>query len=394
MYRLFKNFIRPLPVSPDGHTVSPGYHRPYDAATLLTSHKYQQSLKILWDNATLPQETYQLYFMLPLERSIDLIQQFPFAPTGHYSDTGGMAEVMLITLTRAVRLSKGYMFPLGASPETQAAQSDIWTGVVFYAALLSSLKPLFRMKVELQNGHIWSPLDGPLKEPYRYRFIDDTSQINIQILNSILACRLLPQEGIAWLKSCPDALETLGHYLFGFTNESEIINSIIEEAFPEVLTFQKATVISNIDDIALQKQPLQKERITSDIEHFSHVSNNLGHAFWMWLKEGCSSGCLAVNATDSYIHYVAGFIFICAPGIFHQFLAEQGLPASQKTVLQREFEKLGYHRQNRGRMHIGHLYNDEKKEGKYKKLNGYLIVNKEIYEKSHTKKDNSALIIL
>lgn len=98
-----------------------------------------------------------------------------------------------------------------------------------------------------------------------------------------------------------------------------------------------------------------------------------GEEFISWLTNGLVEEKISINQTDSRIHIVAGFAFLCVPDIFWLFLRETGKDYSRDT-LQASFEKLRLHRVRRGeRFTKAHLYGSEERTGKYQKINGYLV---------------------
>lgn len=109
-------------------------------------------------------------------------------------------------------------------------------------------------------------------------------------------------------------------------------------------------------------------------------SNDPGEAFWQWLLTGCRSGSLIPNKSDGRIHLVAGYVFLHAPGIFHQYLTETNTAGENKARLQKAFERLGHHRQDNGTMYTGQLYQNEQREGRFQKLSGYLVLASKVYD--------------
>lgn len=126
----------------------------------------------------------------------------------------------------------------------------------------------------------------------------------------------------------------------------------------------------------------------------SAESNDPGEAFWQWLVTGCRSGSLVPNKSDGRIHMVAGYVFLRAPGIFHQYLTETNAPVEDKARLQKAFERLGYHRQDNGTMYTCHLYQDEQREGRFQKLSGYLVPAGKIFTSDNNPGNNPLLIVL
>jgi integrating conjugative element relaxase (TIGR03760 family) len=98
-----------------------------------------------------------------------------------------------------------------------------------------------------------------------------------------------------------------------------------------------------------------------------------GEAFLAWLSDGMASGRITVNQHDSRVHSVAGFIYLLVPDIFFLFLKDTGSD-SHREEIQTSFEKLQLHRVRRGERFIrAKLYCSENKQGRFSRVNGYLI---------------------
>lgn len=98
-----------------------------------------------------------------------------------------------------------------------------------------------------------------------------------------------------------------------------------------------------------------------------------GEQFLAWLSEGMASGRITINQHDSRVHSVAGFIYLLVPDIFFLFLRDTGSD-SHREHIQTSFEKLQLHRIRKGeRFTRAKLYSSENKQGKFRRVNGYLI---------------------
>ncbi|MEE7535860.1 TraI domain-containing protein [Klebsiella huaxiensis] len=455
--RLGRSRLDALPtVEATKFSLPSGYFRPMSASELLATTRRQQWLQSLWDYSSLPKDMYRQYYLVPLEQSVTLMQQFPLTESGPYARPGGMADYMLETVSYAARLSKSYMLPVGSPPEEQAAQSAAWNAVVVYAAMLPSLEYLCHLHVELESGKRWFPLLDAPPEPYRFRFAPEQTPERLQSLGAMLAWKIIPSEAINWLSSWPEAIKTLSTYLTGFRAQSGVVNAIVSEAIhltvgipesePPVVPamiipvqaepLQGDTLLSGLaDDVqalvtsysvsetlpAAEPVPatdadlvlpdVQEERDDTDallvmMGFASTVEaetgeitpsaelNDPGEAFWQWLVTGCRSGSLVPNKPDGRIHLVAGYVFLRAPGVFHQFLAEMNAPKEDKARLQKAFERLGHHRQDNGAMYTCQLYQDEQREGRFQKLSGYLVPASKIFTSDNNPGDNPLLIVL
>ncbi|MBS0853959.1 TraI domain-containing protein [Enterobacter sp. JGM127] len=437
-------------------SLSSGYFNPKNASELLVSTSRQKWLQSLWDYSSLPKDMYRQYYLVPLEHCVTLMQEFPLTDSGPYARPGGMADYMLETVSYAARLSKSYMLPVGAPPEEQAAQSAAWNAVVVYAAMLPSLEYLCHLHVELKNGKRWFPLLDAPPDPYRFRFAPESSPERLQSFGAMLAWKIIPPEAIAWLSSWPEAIKTLSTYLTGFRAQSGVINAIVSEAIrltagspegeplavpamiipAEAKPLQGEALLSGLaDDVPALVAPyseaeilpaaepvlttdadlvlpdVQEERDDTDALlammgfasadaaetgeiTLSTESNDPGEAFWQWLVTGCRSGSLVPNKPDGRIQLVAGYVFLRAPGIFHQYLTETNAPGEDKARLQKAFERLGHHRQDNGTMYTCQLYQNEQREGRFQKLSGYLVLASKVYDSDNNPGDNPLLIVI
>lgn len=449
-----KSFIRPGRSRPDvlptveaiKPSLPPGYFRPMPARELLATTRRQQWLQSLWDYSSLPKDMYHQYYLAPLEHCVALMQQFPLTENGPYARAGGMADYMLETVSYAARLSKSYMLPVGAPPEEQAAQSAAWNAVVVYAAMLPSLEYLCHLHVELENGKRWFPLLDAPPEPYRFRFAPEPSPERLQSFGAMLAWKIIPPEAINWLSTWPEAIKTLSTYLTGFRAQSGVVNAIVSEAIrltagvPEgeqsavpaivVEPLQSDGGLSGLVDnipelvasyseeeilLAVEPDPgsdadlvltddteallTMMDFVSADAAKTGEITlsaepNDLGEAFWQWLVTGCRSGSLIPNNPDGRIHLVAGYVFLRAPGIFHQYLTETNMAGEDKARLQKAFERLGHHRQDNGTMYTCQLYQNEQREGRFQKLSGYLVLASKVYDSDNNPGDNPLLIVI
>lgn len=434
-------------------SLPPGYFLPMTASELLAITRRQQWLQSLWDYSPLPKDMYRQYYLAPLEHCVMLMQQFPLTESGPYARPGGMADYMLETVSYAARLSKSYMLPVGAPPEEQAAQNAAWNAVVVYAAMLPSLEYLCHLHVELENGKRWFPLLDVPSEPYRFRFAPEQSPERLQSFGAMLAWKIIPPEAIGWLSDWPEAIKTLSTYLTGFRAQSGVVNAIVSEAIrltagapegvppavPAIIIsaqdglLQGDTLLSGLaDDVPELVASYSEEEILPAVEPapvsdadlifpeesddtdallammgfasadeaetgeitLSAELNDPGEAFWQWLVTGCHSGSLVPNKPDGRIHLVAGYVFLRAPGIFHQYLTETNTAGEDKARLQKAFERLGHHRQDNGTMYTCQLYQNEQREGRFQKLSGYLVLASKVYDSDNNPGDNPLLIVI
>lgn len=206
-----------------------GYLRPLTVEEILDTEIRQKLLKQIRENSLLTKEATEKYYTQPLRHCVSLMQGLPATERGHHAVVGGLVDLTLKTVVCALRLSRGYMLPQGASAEEQSAQAVTWNAVIFYAALCHSLPVFGHLEGELADGTLWYPgLTVPSK-PYRVRFCPDREE-RAQAMTTLLGMRLLPDEVVVWLGRTPAALDSLLNQIQGDNRPGCVVSQIISEA--------------------------------------------------------------------------------------------------------------------------------------------------------------------
>ncbi|WP_409231223.1 conjugal transfer nickase/helicase domain-containing protein [Serratia bockelmannii] len=159
---------------------------------------------------------------------------------------------------------------------------------------------------------------------------------------------------------------------------------------PELL---KSTVTTTILETQhLSKNPRLEE---NNVEDILDSENHVGNIFLQWLSLGIRKGDISVNTIGSRAHIVSGFVFLCVPDIFHLYIKENKLERTDRSSIQKAFEKMGRHRIRKGqRFFIGYIYKRPEREGTYRRINGYLIKANSLYGGSRIPEDSQLLVIL
>ncbi|EJF2224998.1 TraI domain-containing protein [Salmonella enterica] len=464
-----------------------GYLRPQTVDVLLGTENRQKMLKQMRENSLLTKEATEKYYMQPLRHCVSLMQGLPATERGHHAVVGGLVDLTLKTVVCALRLSRGYMLPQGASAEEQSAQAVTWNAVIFYAALCHSLPVFGQLQGELADGTLWYPGLTVPSRPYRVRFCQDREE-RAQTMATLLGMRLLPDEVVVWLGRTPAALDTLLNQIQGDSRPGSVVSQIISEAVgyaggvvaeartqplqpaspvpvvpvapavpaavvsPVVSpasgdTGNTATVLGsalneppvaaaavippvtpagvtpdNQDDPAVgdvmalmgfstserqevettsipQPEDLAVVKTGKSADHSvdkTEEQKNCGEQFWQWLSDGIRTGGISVNNPDSLVHITGGMVFIPTPEIFFAFLKNSSCisPDVSRDDIQREFEKLGRNFCRRDNLLFQCLkYEEENRQGRYKRWSGYLIMAKKIYTKEDVPDDSMYLFV-
>ncbi len=134
----------------------------------------------------------------------------------------------------------------------------------------------------------------------------------------------------------------------------------------------------------------------ADLQSKTEKYENCGELFWQWLRNGIRTSSISVNSPDSLVHITGGMLFIPTPEIFFAFLKDSRdlIPGTDKDDIQREFEKLGRNFCRRDNaLFQCQKYEEENRQGSYKKWAGYLIKIRQIYTGEDVPGDSLYLFI-
>lgn len=362
-------------VQPDStaHSVDPNGWFPFlNAESLLSVDNRKQALQQLWENSPLSRSVWEIFWLAPIRELAIRVQQLPAAQTGPYAREGGMLDEALDVAVCAVRLSRGWMLPPGVTPEEQAEQSSAWRTAIFWAALLHNLSALNEMAAFHQDGSPWySGLTAP-STCWRVRFTPTTPETVLKA--AMVAYRLLPEQGLCWLSRWSEVTEMLLAYLSGNKPASGVLHAAVSEARQKCgLQSSEFTVVSArhmpVSDSSannnLSAKPQSEKAVNTEIPEES---------FWHWLVSSVADGRLTVNAQDSLVHIIKQHVFVQTPDCFYRYLAAEPNSEIDKDDIQTNFETLNRHHSRNGKgIYIYRKYKNEKRDGRFIKIFGYMI---------------------
>lgn len=231
---------------PPATTLPPAIERPSATLTggfqpvkppdeLLSSEYRLRCLQQIAQTCSMPVALYDTLCTRPLCALLLRVQQVPAAAHGPWARQGGFGDLTLQYTACAVRLAKGAMFPPGAAPEEQSAQSAVWQAVVFWSTLFHHLPLLARLEGEQLNGEPWLPGMTVPEKAYRFRFRkSDPAGADACAQASVMAAQLLPAEAVSWLSATPAALRNLAGALWNGHPEMPLLREILKQAAEKV----------------------------------------------------------------------------------------------------------------------------------------------------------------
>lgn len=230
MFTLFQR-KKPTPSQLDPVMPEKGLLQPEPAASLLDTPRRQKLLEHIWQRTSLSRKQFTTLYRRPLERYAELVQLFPASETHHHAYHGGMLDHGLEIVAFALKLRQSHLLPAGAPPEDQAAQSEAWTAAIAYAALLHDIgKVAVDLHIEHEDGSLWHPWHGPLKQHYRFRYRDDREYRLHGAATGLLYRQILDNHILDWLSSYPALWTSLLYVLAGQYEHAGMLGELVIQA--------------------------------------------------------------------------------------------------------------------------------------------------------------------
>jgi integrating conjugative element relaxase (TIGR03760 family) len=274
--------------SEDKSNTTEGWLQPESSQTLLAETTRQQLIQFIRQSTAVPASLFERFWLIPIHRFAELAQLFPASENHHHAHAGGLLDHSLEAACYAARLRQSYLFPPDAAPEDQAAQSERWTTVIIYAALLHDVGKLVTdIEVEDASGQRWFPWHGPLAQAYRFRYLPQRDYLRHPAAAALLLTQLLPPESLDWLAADAAALSTLLHCLNGQYQYAGLAGELVQKA-------DRASVAFNLggDPVKAIHRPqtsLPQQIITA-------LRDLLAHEFRLNNPNGGSDGWLTEEA--------------------------------------------------------------------------------------------------
>jgi integrating conjugative element relaxase (TIGR03760 family) len=208
-----------------------GLLRPEAAAALMATPRRQRLLEHIWQRTSLSRRQFAALYLAPLERYAELVQQFPASEAHHHAYPGGMLDHGLEIVAYALKLRQSHLLPIGAAPETQAAQAEAWTAGTAYAALLHDIGKLaVDLHVEHADGAVWHPWHGPLLKPYRFRHRKQREYRLHSAATGLIYARLLDPAILDWLSGYAEVWAALLFVLAGQYEHAGTLGELVVQA--------------------------------------------------------------------------------------------------------------------------------------------------------------------
>ncbi|VVN71336.1 MobH family relaxase [Pseudomonas fluorescens] len=230
MLGLFRH-KRQKPPPPPTVSVAEGYLAIESAHSLLAAEHRRQLLDRIWQYTALSHAQFIQLYLNPIHRYAEQVQQLPASETHHHAYLGGMLDHGLELVACSLKLRQSYLLPTGAAPEDQAAQTDAWSAGIAYGALLHDIgKIAVDLQVERQDGRVWHPWQGPLDQPYRFRYLKGRDYHLHGAAAGLLYTQILDRPILDWLSGFPSLWGSLLYVLAGQYERAGVLGELVIQA--------------------------------------------------------------------------------------------------------------------------------------------------------------------
>ncbi|ATV21022.1 integrating conjugative element relaxase [Pseudomonas syringae pv. actinidiae] len=208
-----------------------GFFKPESPDALLSTSRRRQLIENIWQRTSLPREQFDTLYMQAFKSYAALVQHLPASENHHHAYHGGMLDHGLEIVAYALKIRQMYLLPIGAPPESQAAQSEAWSAASAYGALVHDLgKIAVDVNVELADGTTWHPWHGPLDQSYRFKYVKGRDYRLHGAASSLIYASVIPAKALDWLSGFPELWAQLVFAFAGQYEHADILGEIVSQA--------------------------------------------------------------------------------------------------------------------------------------------------------------------
>lgn len=302
------------------------------AEALLHEDIYAKQIIQLKELLSVTKEIYQDFYLEPLCHLAARIQHLPAFEKGPYHIRGGFLKLILQRTIIALKYRRSLMLPVGAAPEEQYREHDLWTYAIYTASLFRDCWLLYtafdvNMSTTHNQAESWCPLAGPMPMSSSYQFkmaafIDDRLCPG---LNALIVMQLLNPKAMAWLYKVPHIFSDWLIYI-SHSPHSSTVGKVVEQAHTLVSPNEPAqsnnqqtnlqvndTAVANIieaDPVAKLNNSLQAK------------SETLSEIFICWLKQSLNNSQYPFNQNESFVFRTEEGLLVRMPNAAEAFYKE------------------------------------------------------------------------
>ena len=222
-----------------------GWLRVLQANQLLAHLRADAALDATWRQSRLASVVWKRDLLTAIERYAQFVQLMPASESHHHAHAGGLLAHTIEMVLAAMTWRNGHFLPSGAAIEQIDEERDVWTYVVFFAALLHDIaKPLTDLRIHWRAAQMveplrWTPVAGNLvqltegRRDAEYLVEFTPKSLHDYGAHSRLAVTLLgqiaPTTALSFLARTPQAMDALTQYLTG-QDKTSLVARLVSRA--------------------------------------------------------------------------------------------------------------------------------------------------------------------
>ncbi len=183
------------------------------ASSLLRDRYRQKQIAGIERLTGVTPDVFLAYYRRVMERYAEFVQLLPASYDHHHAHIGGLLDHTLEAAVASLACRQSGVLPPESSAERVAREEQVWTWAVFTASMLHDVaRPLLDQRVTLYDKRgkslgDWQPWLGNMLDAgacwYRVRFRQDREYRLHEKAALLVANRILPDKGLAWLADNP-----------------------------------------------------------------------------------------------------------------------------------------------------------------------------------------------
>ena len=385
---MFKKITEVKPQTKKYYLGTPPQYPVLKPNTLLQKKHLSQILSRLPVLANAPKEHYQHLYRQVVINFAEWVQGIPATKAPYFEYHGGMLDLGIARAYESLRFyRKQYPLPKNVTPEQMPPKIALWSYAIFTAGLLYGIGYLgagFTISTCDNHGHDcqrWHPYNKSMSHHnnhYRYAAVSENRDSLASRVAPIIAERIMPKEGLAWIATDQEVLEywlsilqndERGSGIFAkivmYINDQLITDpleftSLMDLVFPESAeelladaekeekqekekTEDKKESIFNHREEKRLHIPGQSVGIPlSELDIVGINTSELGELFIYWLRNGVKGVGISVNRNDSGVHVLEGGKVFVSSELIQAFIkSNPGLGAQSIQQVQQSLERTG-----------------------------------------------------
>ncbi len=231
---------------------------------LLQDHRVTHILPQLQQLAYTTEEKYNHLYLGALNGFAEYVQQLPSRRNFHFNHTNGSLLLGLLRAFQTMRLYREQTPVKSYGRDKVPANIALWSYALYTAALFLGVGEIYATYwISLCDAHgeykqRWQPKSGPMTQyeeitHYRYSFETETRDAIAHLDTLVVAEKMLPKEGLAWIASDKYVYELWSAILTGDHGRAGPFAGFILPS-EDIVLEQHQDLIESLEDFLLHQE--------------------------------------------------------------------------------------------------------------------------------------------